>query len=323
MFMATVHPTYQAVGRAPQQIELESLTSADWIRAGVVMVVSVIAAIVANRAARSVGERTIGPGAASLLIARLVGYLIVLVGLIYALGGLGVRIGPLLGALGLGGLVLAFALQGVVENFFGGLILQSRRPFKVGDTVVLAEQTGVVKDVDSRTVVLRGLDGSWIRVPNAQVLKDPIVTLTQEPYRRSSLTVGVAYASDLQRCTEVLLEALGRVARIRSDPPPLAIVREFGSSSIDFEVQYWHASDVPGELAATHDVVLAVHQALAAAGITIAFPQMTVWSGRDVHDEPYDETDSVVYTHHPGVAGADGDHDDQDSSGGWRRWRRG
>ena len=166
----------------PRQIELESLTSADWIRAGVVLVVSIIGAIIANRAARSIGERTIGPGAASLLIARLVGCLIVLVGLIYALGGLGVRIGPLLGALGLGGLVLAFALQGVVENFFGGLILQSRRPFTVGDTVVLAQQTGVVKDVDSRTVVLRGLDGSWIRVPNAQVLKDPIVTLTRSPF---------------------------------------------------------------------------------------------------------------------------------------------
>jgi len=51
-----------------------------------------------------------------------------LVGVIYALGGLGVRIGPLLGALGLGGLVLALALQGVAENFFGALILQSRRP---------------------------------------------------------------------------------------------------------------------------------------------------------------------------------------------------
>lgn len=182
MFSATSFRSSGVFESVPRQIELESLTSADWIRAGVVLVVSIIGAIIANRAARSIGERTIGPGAASLLIARLVGYLIVLVGLIYALGGLGVRIGPLLGALGLGGLVLAFALQGVVENFFGGLILQSRRPFTVGDTVVLAQQTGVVKDVDSRTVVLRGLDGSWIRVPNAQVLKDPIVTLTRSPF---------------------------------------------------------------------------------------------------------------------------------------------
>ena len=136
--------------------------------------VAIVVAVIANRIARSIGERTIGPGFASLLIARSIGYVVVLVGFIYALGGLGVRIGPLLGALGLGGLVLALALQGVVENFFGALILQSRRPFTIGDNVELDEHVGVVKDIDSRTVVMRGLDGTWIRVPNSKVLKDPI-----------------------------------------------------------------------------------------------------------------------------------------------------
>ena len=136
--------------------------------------VAIVVAVIANRIARSIGERTIGPGFASLLIARSIGYVVVLVGFIYALGGLGLRIGPLLGALGLGGLVLALALQGVVENFFGALILQSRRPFTIGDTVELDEYVGVVKDIDSRTVVMRGLDGTWIRVPNSKVLMDPI-----------------------------------------------------------------------------------------------------------------------------------------------------
>jgi small conductance mechanosensitive channel len=176
----------------------DSLGSADWIRAGAIVLGSIVVAVIANRVARKVGERTIGPGFASLLIARTIGYVIVLVGIIYALGGLGVRIGPLLGALGLGGLVLALALQGVVENFFGALILQSRRPFTVGDTVELGEHVGV-KDIDSRTVVLRGLDGTWIRIPNSKVLKDPIVTMTTEHLRRSRLTVGVAYDTDLER----------------------------------------------------------------------------------------------------------------------------
>lgn len=171
----------------------DALSSADWIQAGIVVVASIVMAVIINRVARSIGERTIGPGFASLLIARTAGYVIVLVGFIYALGGLGVRIGPLLGALGLGGLVLALALQGVVENFFGALILQSRRPFTIGDTVELGDHVGVVKDIDSRTVVMRALDGTWVRIPNSKVLKDPIVTLTTESFRRSRLTVGVAY----------------------------------------------------------------------------------------------------------------------------------
>lgn len=202
----------------------DSLSSADWIQAGVVVVVAIVVAIVANRVARSIGERTIGPGFASLLIARTIGYVIVLVGMIYALGALGVRIGPLLGALGLGGLVLALALQGVAENFFGALILQSRRPFTIGDTVELGDHVGVVKDIDSRTVVMRGLDGTWIRIANAKVLKDPIVTLTTESFRRTNLTVDVAYDTNLAHATEVIVAALDRVARICDDPPPLVVL---------------------------------------------------------------------------------------------------
>ncbi len=241
----------------------DPLVSTDWAQAGVVMLSAIVVAIIANRVARSIGERTIGPGFATLLISRAIGYTVVLIGVIYALGGLGVRIGPLLGALGIGGLVLALALQGVVENFFGALILQSRRPFTIGDTVELGDHQGVVKDIDSRTVVLRGLDGTWIRIPNARVLGEPIVTLTTEPLRRSCLTVGVAYDTNLSRATAVVVEALGRVARVAADPPPFVVLRSFGASTIDVDVFYWHASDVLSEKAATHDVMLAIHQAFA------------------------------------------------------------
>ncbi len=300
----------------------DSLSSADWIQAGVVIVVSILLAVIANRVARSIGERTIGAGFASLLIARTIGYVIVLVGVIYALGDLGVRIGPLLGALGLGGLVLALALQGVAENFFGALILQSRRPFTIGDTVELGEHVGVVKDIDSRTVVMRTLDGTWVRIPNSKVLEEPIVTMTAEHIRRSRLTVGVAYDTNLADATRVIGRALERVARICDEPAPLVVLREFGSSSIDIDVFYWHASDVPAELAATHDVMLAIHHAFAAEDITIAFPQMVVWSGRDADADPYGRAPTEeVYTEHSAVPGGR-ERSTERTSGGWLPWRR-
>lgn len=299
----------------------DSLSSADWVQAGAVVVGSVIVAIIANRVARSIGDRTIGPGFATLLIARVIGYVIALVGIIYALGGLGVRIGPLLGALGIGGLVLALALQGVVENFFGALILQSRRPFTVGDTVELGDSRGIVKDIDSRTVVLRGLDGSWIRVPNSRVLDDTIVTLTTEPFRRSAITVGVAYDTNLARATEVIVEALERVGRICDDPAPFAVLRSFSSSTIDIDVYFWHASDIPAELAATHDVMLAIHHAFADQGITIAFPQVVVWPGTDSDEVPYTERPQPIHTQYPSASPMAGPESGGQTPG-WRPWRR-
>ncbi|MEO6652908.1 MAG: mechanosensitive ion channel domain-containing protein [Ilumatobacteraceae bacterium] len=270
-----------------------------WLQAGGILLAAVTVAILANRVARSIVARSVGAGFGAIITARIIGYLIFLVGLVYALNRLGVRVGPLLGALGLSGLVLALALQKVVENFVGALILQTRRPFTVGDTVDLDGHVGVVSDVDARTVVMRGLDGSMIRVPNMQVLNAAIVNLTRDSARRSELTVGVAYDTNLEDATVVLSEAITRVSRIRIKPKPQVLLKEFGASSIDFRIFYWHTSDIPSGLAATHDLMLAVHQGLADAGITIAFPQMVVWSGHEVVEQPYDGELGQVFTGQP------------------------
>ena len=279
----------------------DPLTSGDWIRAGAVLIGSVLLAMVVSRVLRRVVSRGLGAGFAAIVTGRLMGYAVFLVGLSYALTSLGVRVGPLLGALGLGGLVLALALQGVVGNFVSSLILQTRRPFTVGDTVDLDGHIGVVEDIDSRTTQIRGLDGTHIRVPNANVVGATIINLTREPVRRSSLAVGVAYDTDLQQATEVIYDALARVPRVLSDPEPWVNLDGFGDSSIGFTVLYWHASDVPSELTTRHDLVVAIHQAFAAESITIAFPQVVVWSGQQRPDRLYEGSVGEVRTPYLGL----------------------
>ncbi len=265
----------------------EALTVSDWVQAGIIVAATVVASVVVARLVRRVLAHVVGSGFAAIVTARLAAYLVFLVGLFYALTSLGVQVGPLIGAIGLGGLVLALALQKLVENFFSGLILQARRPFRVGDTALLGDHLGVVVDIDSRTTVLRGLDGSAVRVPNSEVAAGPIVNLTSETLRRSELEVGVAYDTNLQAAAQCLAEALERVERVSAHPPAQALLTRFGSSSIDFTLYYWHGSDVPTELAARHDVILSVHQSFAAAGITIAFPQVVVWAGENEDTQPY------------------------------------
>ena len=280
-------------------IDTDRLTGSDWLRAGGIFVASILVAIIVGRVVRAVMRRSVANEFAVIIAGRLCAYTVFAVGLVYSMSSLGVRVGPLLGALGITTLVLALALQSVAENFVGGLILQARRPFTIGDTVELDEHVGVVTDIDSRTTVLRGLDGTMIRVPNADVLKNPIVTLTRERLRRSELVVGVAYDSNLERATEVILEAVGRVDRIVDVPEPMVLLTRFGESTIDITIYYWHRSEVPAELATTHDLMLAVHQALAAAGITIAFPQMVVWPGHDADSDPYGRAPGNVYSEQP------------------------
>ena len=280
----------------------EALTVSDWVQAGIIVAATILVAVLVARLVRRVLTHVVGQGFAAIVTARLAGYLLFLIGLFYALTSLGVQVGPLVGAIGLGGLVLALALQKLVENFFSGLILQARRPFRVGDTVLLGDHLGIATDIDSRTTVLRGLDGSAVRVPNSEVAAGPIVNLTNETLRRSELEVGVAYDTNLQTAAQCLTEALEQVERVSAEPPAQALLTRFGSSSIDFTLYYWHDSDVPTELATRHDVILSVHQSFAAAGITIAFPQMVVWSGQGEDDQPYHgRADAIPTSSTPGV----------------------
>lgn len=278
---------------------LADAPTSQWALALLIFIGSIFVAIAVGRLLRSVLERAIGSGIGAALTSRLIAYTIVLLGLFYALRQLSVEVGPLIGALGLSGLVLALALQKVVENFVGAIILQTRRPFTVGDTVKIGDDIGVVRDIDARTVVLRGLDGTAIRLPNGNVLNETIVNVTREPLRRSELSVGVAYGTNLEVATTVLVEAVERVQRVRKVPRPLVVLRRFGPSSIDFSVFYWHLSDVPAELATTHDLILAVHQALTGADISIAFPQMVVWPAPDAEGPIYAENYDEVFVDHP------------------------
>ncbi|MDQ3305196.1 MAG: mechanosensitive ion channel family protein [Actinomycetota bacterium] len=268
-----------SVEEAPEEelVEaLQGLTAADWITAAVILA----GAIVLSRLVRALTARLVeqGDGArrTARLIGRSVGSLVVIIGVVYALQVLGVRLAPLLGALGIGGLALAFAAQTILENVFASLLLQSRRPFRAGDQIATNEIEGTVEDVNFRTVVLRTYQGEKVLVPCSLVLNAPITNFTVKGTRRTTLEVGVAYGTDLATAQRVLLEALTSVDGVRSQPLPEAWVEQFGESSIDFALRWWHAPDIATLWRVRSAVAMAVKSALDGAGIEIPFPQRTL-----------------------------------------------
>ena len=169
-----------------------------------------------------------------------------------------------------------------------------------GDTVEIDGQVGVLVDVDARVTILRTLDNEEVRIPNGAVISSSLVNLTSSPHRRTLITVGVAYDSDLERAHSVIMAALARVSRVMTEPAPVAVLSRFGSSGIDFDVHVWHRSDIRSELATRHDVILALHRAFSAEGIVIAFPQLVVWTGSEPAVEgPYAEHSEVIRTELP------------------------
>lgn len=212
------------------------------------------------------------------LTGRFLSVVLISLGLVLALNELGVRVGPLVGALGVGGVALAFALQDVLKNFVAGVLLQVRRPFRTGDQIRSGEFEGRVDDVNLRTVELTTYDGLTVYLPNSKVLQEPIVNYTRTPHSRTSLTVGVAYDTDLVRAREVLLVACTDTEGLEG-PPAEVWVEEFADSSVNLAVRFWHPADIASRWRVRSDVALSIKAALDQEGITIPFPQRTLWFG--------------------------------------------
>ena len=257
---------------------ISEVSSGQWITAGVVFAVAILAAIIVRRVLERLTRRIVPLGIAR-LAGRAAAILVLLVGLIYALSSIDVRIGPLLAGLGILGIAAAFALQEILSNFASGLLLQTRRPFKVGDQIRTNDYEGSVVDVNLRSVELRTFDGETVYLPNSMVLQSPISNWTETPTRRSVLEIGVAYDADLEGAKATMIEAARSVSEVEQEPSPEAFVFEFGESSIDLALRFWHRAEI-SEMWATRDLVArTVKSALDAAGYAIPFPQRTLWFG--------------------------------------------
>lgn len=264
---------------AQSDVDLSGLTATDWIVAGVTLAVTIVATLGIRRLATGVLERfELGPGPVR-LVSRFVASLVFIGGVVYVLNSLGIPIGPLLGALGVGGLALAFALQDIVENLIAGLMLQARRPFTIGDQVVAGGYEGEVEDITLRTTVLHTYDGRRVFVPSADVIKSGIENNTAFDRRRTTLGVGVAYDTDLDMAQQTILQAVASADGTLDDPAPQAYVEAFGGSSIDFAVRFWHDPRIAELWRVRHRVAVSIKGHFDDAGIEIPFPIRTLELG--------------------------------------------
>jgi potassium efflux system protein len=190
------------------------------------------------------------------------------------LGGNWSRIQWLVAAMGVG---LGFGLQEIFANFVSGLIILFERPIRIGDTVTVADVTGVVTRVQARATTVTDFDRKEVVIPNKTVITERVVNWTlSDPITRVVLKVGVAYGSDTAVTCESILKAVRSVPCVLADPAPSVFFLSFGDSSLDFQARFF-VDGVDQRIRATHDVLTAIERELRQAGIEIPFPQ------RDVH----------------------------------------
>jgi small conductance mechanosensitive channel len=201
--------------------------------------------------------------------------IVVFVGLVVALGQIGVDIGPFLAAIGAAGFVIGFALQGTLSNFANGVMIMIYRPYDIGDVVDMAGIVGTVNDMTLVSTTVRTFDNQTIVIPNSKIWGDVITNITANSTRRVDMTFGIGYDDDIQKALEVLNDIVHSHPKVLKDPEPTIQLHELGDSSLNFICRPWvGASDY---WAVYWEITRQVKERFDAAGISIPFPQ------RDVH----------------------------------------
>ncbi len=236
--LAQVTPDANAVDQAVPS----GLTLTDWLQAGVIVVAAaVVAGVIARVARRALANRSEG---SAQLVGRVGALLVFVVGFVYALKSIGVEVGLLVGALGIGGIALAFAFQDILENFIAGVILQVKRPFRPGNIVEAGadRHLGIVREIDSRSVILDMFSGERIILPAAEVLKSPIINWTAHPRRRLAVPIGIHYRADPQRAIDAIEPRLREIDEVLDEPAPRVLISELGDSAVNLTAYVWHAA---------------------------------------------------------------------------------
>ncbi len=183
----------------------------------------------------------------------------------------------ILAGAGIIGLALAFAFQDIASNFMSGIFLSIRRPLHTGDIVQIKEYMGKITQINLRDTVLRTFQGQMVIIPNKEVLQNPIENYSLLGKRRMDLTVGVSYGDDLQKVKSVTLKALEGIEGLTKDDEITFFYKEFGDSSINFDVRLWvHTPEQPEYLQVRSEAVMRIKQAYDENNITIPFPIRTL-----------------------------------------------
>lgn len=175
------------------------------------------------------------------LIGQIVRLAFIIVGLVLAMRIMGATtlLGSVLGAAGVIGLAVGFAIRDTIENYIASILLSIRRPFAPNDLVILEGHEGRVTRLNSRATFLTTPAGNEVRIPNALVYKAKIENYTAIPERRFEFEVGIGYENDLCEAIAIAYQAVLETQGVMADPEPSVIVDSLGDSTVVLIVRGW------------------------------------------------------------------------------------
>ncbi|MEL0633313.1 mechanosensitive ion channel domain-containing protein [Pseudoalteromonas carrageenovora] len=180
------------------------------------------------------------------------------------------------GAIAIG---VGFGAQNIINNFISGWILMWERPIRIGDFLEVGNAKGVVETINTRSTRIRRNDGVHMLIPNSQLLENTVTNWTLiDGNARSSVSVGVAYGSDVLLVKKLIQQVLDDHDAILANPKSSVMFDDFADSSLVFNAIFWVCAESETMLRKVRsDIRFSLYDVFEKHDVLIAFPQ------RDIH----------------------------------------
>jgi len=257
----------------PQQLTHWADVTWQWAAAFVPRVLAALAILVAGFVVAGWIERVLrrllgGVGHLDPTLKPILGvasrYAVIVLTVIAALSQFGIQTASLLAVLGAAGLAVGLALQGTLSNIAAGVMLLWLRPFRIGDYIDVAGQSGTVEEIGLFNCRLRTFDGLYLFMPNSALWNTPLRNDTRNGGRLLSVDVGLPAPAELERARQTLVEIAAKLPGVMSTPAPHVFLASFAGGAPVLSLMVWTAARDAG--AVERAIVDGVKRALDALG---------------------------------------------------------
>lgn len=196
------------------------------------------------------------------------------ISIVFAANAMGVPVSSFLAVFSVVGLAVSLAVQGVLSNLAGGVIILASKPFALGDFIETDAVSGTVKDIGFLHTRMISPDGKMIFVPNNLLYNSKLINYTSSGTRRVDLNISAAYDYGPDEVRSAAMKAIRTVPGILHDPAPQVLLETYGESAIQYTVRVWTPAqdymDVRYALSET------IYQAFRENGVKMTYPHINV-----------------------------------------------
>jgi small-conductance mechanosensitive channel len=227
------------------------------------------------------GDGVIDPGAATAsdLITLISSIVLWVLGIIFVLSNIGIEVTSLIAGLGIGGIAIAFALQGVLTDLFASFSIYFDKPFRIGDYVVIGTDSGTVEKIGIKSTRIRTLQGEELVVSNSELTTVRVQNFKKMEERRISSQFGITYETPqekVQMVNGIVERAFEDISGARLDRVHFTT---FADSALLFDIVYHiESAEYPDYLDAQQQFNFTLMERFAELGIEFAYPTQTIYN---------------------------------------------